>query len=72
MAETTILCPKCEDADLNFQIEHESADDGEWYSAGLTDERDCKCEFSDAEITILEGDASFQYAEGVHNYEPEY
>ncbi|HEY8562836.1 MAG TPA: hypothetical protein VIL74_20830 [Pyrinomonadaceae bacterium] len=71
MAEQTLECPKCKEADLNFEIETERDDDNIWYSAGLiADERQCDCEFSDAEITVLEGDASFVYAEGIHNYEP--
>lgn len=68
MPETYLDCPKCQE-EIEFEVEHESAEDGEWYSAGMV-KQSCECELSDAQITILEGNASFKYADGIHNYEP--
>lgn len=70
MSETTTTCPKCKEVDLPFQVEHISADDGQWYSAGLiTDERECDCEFTDAELEALETSVANDYTEGVYSYE---
>ena len=60
-----INCPKCDD-ELSFEIEHHSAEDGKWFSAGfIADAQNCNCEFTEKEVEVLESETSTDYADGL-------
>jgi hypothetical protein len=69
MRETTLACPKCSDGELTFEIEFDSADDGEWCTGGFL-RQDCTCELSEAEIEDLETEVAEREWERRYEIEP--
>ena len=65
MTTTTLECPKCQDAELEFECETQHCDDGIFPLAGFleTENRQCECEFSTDEIIALENQAADDFME---------
>lgn len=61
------LCPKCKEAELNFEGERDTADDGVFFSAGfIADDRLCDCPLTAEEIERLEEEAAEKFAESYY------